>query len=118
MFGYEDEGTVWLCCRMTDGTVRSLSGVTGSVVDGKAAFEFSPSPLPDDVTSAEEVDLEFLDGDQPSLQTINWDTVVSDFSIVDGHAQYYIRIYADGVLLNKPRDIGPGFTTPYLLDLN
>lgn len=115
LFGYEDEGSVWLCCRMTDGSVRSLSGVTGSPLDGSYEFAFSPDPLPNDVTSPDEIDFQFLDGDQPSLPTINWNTVVSNFSVEGGFASYSIDIYADGVRLNLPDDLQNGSRSPYVL---
>lgn len=100
---------------MTDGSIRALSGVTGSPLDGSYAFAFSPSPLPNDVTSPDEINFEWLDGDQPTLPVIRSDVVVSDFRIEGGFATYAIDIIADGVRLNQPNDLENGSVSPYVL---
>lgn len=102
---------------MTDGSVRSLSGVVGFLSDGSAAFAFSPDPLPTDVTSPDEVEFDFVDGAQPVLPTINWDFEVTNFVVEGGVAHYYVVFVADGVRVSSPTQLVAGDSSPLLLSL-
>lgn len=118
LFGFEDSGDVWLCCRMTDGTVRSLNGVTGNDDGSNYIFAFNPSPLPLDVTSPDEIGFEWSDGSQPTLPTIDSNKEITNFSVEGGVARYEIAIYADGVRLSLPGELSAGATSPLTLTKN
>lgn len=100
---------------MTDGTVRSLNGYYGYDSGDTYEFAFSPSPLPHDVTSPDEIEFQWLDADQPTLPSINSTVEVADFRVEGGLALYEIVIYADGVRLSLPGELTAGGTSPYSL---
>lgn len=120
MFAYVGDTDVFLCCRMTDGSVRSLGGVIGGPASdvGYYQFDFSPSPLPIEVTSPEQIDFAFSDGVPPQeapFPTIGYTYQIHDFQIIEGDANYTMDIWADGVRVSVENILVSGDSTPMFL---
>ena len=102
---------------MTDGSSRSLEGVTGSEIDSGYGFDFIPDPLPKDVTSPEQVKFEFLDGaPDPPFPSVAFDIRVVNFEILEGVASYNIEILVEGVIVTTSGMIGAGAPSPLFID--
>lgn len=116
LFAYVGESDVYLCCRMTDGSIRSVGGVYGSTQDGVYTFDFAPNPLPTDVTSPEQINFSFLDGgpDAP-YPILNYTPQVRDFAIIEGDATYYVDIYVDGVRVSGENVLVSGDPSPFII---
>lgn len=117
MFGYEGESNVWLCCRMSDGSVRSLGAVFGNKVDYDYHFEFSPNPLPTTVTSPDQIGFAFIDTHAPDapFPIIEVEPQVGNFEISEGSADYDIELFAEGVRVSNKAMLISGDASPLVL---
>lgn len=116
MFAYDGGSDVWLCCRMTDGSVRSIGGVIGGGGDESSGFvfDFNPSKLPTDVTSPEQIRFEFIDTNPSGapFPILDYTYQIKDFVVSGGVANYFIDIYIDGVRVSEENVLIGGESTP------